>query len=74
VEIHTLPLHFEKILKGSEGGQCHPARDIPRLVRLAAAGRIQYDGMVTHEFGLDDINEAIHLMRTGSSGRILLNL
>lgn len=74
VEIYTLPLHFEKVLKGSEGGQCQPARDIPRLVRLAAAGRIHYDGIVTHEFALDDINEAIGLMRSGTSGRILLNL
>jgi S-(hydroxymethyl)glutathione dehydrogenase/alcohol dehydrogenase len=73
VEIYTLPLHFEKILKGSEGGQCQPARDIPRLVRLAAAGRVKYDGIVTHEFALDDINDAIGLMRAGSSGRILLN-
>jgi S-(hydroxymethyl)glutathione dehydrogenase/alcohol dehydrogenase len=74
VEIYTLPLHFEKVLKGSEGGQCQPARDIPRLVRLAEAGRISYDGIVTHEFALDQINDAIGLMRDGSSGRILLNI
>jgi S-(hydroxymethyl)glutathione dehydrogenase/alcohol dehydrogenase len=74
VEIYTLPLHFDKILRGSEGGQCQPARDIPRLVRLAEAGRISYDGIVTHEFPLDDINDAIALMRCGASGRILLNI
>jgi len=74
VEIYTLPLHFEKILKGSEGGQCQPTRDIPRLVRLAAAGRVHYDGIVTHEFALDQINGAIDLMRAGNSGRILLNM
>ena len=74
VEIYTLPLHFEKVLKGSEGGQCQPARDIPRLVRLAEAGRIDYDGIVTHEFALDDVNDAIELMRGGTSGRILLNI
>jgi S-(hydroxymethyl)glutathione dehydrogenase/alcohol dehydrogenase len=74
VEIYTLPLHFDKVLKGSEGGQCQPARDIPRLVRLAEAGRIDYDGIVTHEFALDDVNDAIELMRSGDSGRILLNI
>ena len=74
VEIHTLPLHFDKVLKGSEGGQCQPARDIPRLVRLAGSGRLSYDGIVTHEFALDDINEALLLMREGTSGRILLNI
>lgn len=74
VEIYTLPLHFDKVLKGSEGGQSQPARDIPRLQKLAEAGRISYDGIVTHEFSLDDINPALDLMRSGSGGRILLNI
>jgi len=74
VEIYTLPLHFEKVLKGSEGGQCQPARDIPRLVRLAEAGKINYEGIVTDEFSLEKINDALDLMRSGKSGRILLNI
>ena len=74
VEIYTLPLHFEKVLKGSEGGHCQPARDIPRLVRLADAGKINYDGIVTDEFPLERINDALDLMRSGKSGRILLNI
>jgi S-(hydroxymethyl)glutathione dehydrogenase / alcohol dehydrogenase len=74
VEIYTLPLHFEKVLKGTEGGQCQPARDIPRLVRLAEAGKINYDGIVTDEFPLEKINDALDLMRSGKSGRILLNV
>ncbi|WP_158812825.1 zinc-binding dehydrogenase [Methylocapsa sp. S129] len=74
VEIYTLPLHFDKVLKGSEGGQCQPARDIPRLVRLAEAGKINYDGIITDEFPLEKINDALELMRSGKSGRILLNI
>ena len=74
VEIYTLPLHFDKVLKGSEGGQCQPARDIPRLVRLAESGKINYEGIVTNEFSLDQINDALDLMRSGRSGRILLNI
>jgi S-(hydroxymethyl)glutathione dehydrogenase/alcohol dehydrogenase len=74
VEISTLPLHFEKVLKGSEGGQCQPARDIPRLLRLAEAGRIDFEGIVTDEFPLYRINDALDLMRSGKSGRILLNI
>jgi S-(hydroxymethyl)glutathione dehydrogenase/alcohol dehydrogenase len=74
VEIYTLPLHFDKVLKGSEGGQCQPSRDIPRLVRLAEAGRINYDGIVTDEFPLERINDALELMRSGNSGRIVLNI
>jgi S-(hydroxymethyl)glutathione dehydrogenase / alcohol dehydrogenase len=74
VEIYTLPLHFDKVLKGSEGGQCQPARDIPRLIRLAEAGKVNYEGIVTDEFSLERINDAFDLMRSGKSGRILLNI
>ena len=74
VEIYTLPLHFDKVLKGSEGGQCQPARDIPRLIRLAEAGKVNYEGIVTDEFSLEQINDAFDLMRSGKSGRILLNI
>ncbi len=70
VTIYTLPIHFEKVLNGSEGGHCQPARDIPRLIRLAEAGKISYDGIVTDEFALDEINDALDLMRSGKSGRI----
>lgn len=73
-EIYTLPLDFEKVLKGSEGGQCQPAHDIPRLVRLSDAGKVSYRGIVTHEFALDDVNDALDPMRRGTSVRILLNI
>jgi S-(hydroxymethyl)glutathione dehydrogenase/alcohol dehydrogenase len=62
------------VLKGSEGGQCQPTRDIPRLVRLAEAGKINYEGIVTDEFPLEQINDALDLMRSGKSGRIVLNI
>ena len=40
VNIYTLPIHFKKILKGSEGGSCVPHIDIPRYIRLIKAGKI----------------------------------
>ncbi len=74
VEIYTLPLHFEKVLKGSEGGHCHPERDIPRIVKLEQAGKLSFEGLVTHTFDLEHINDALDLMRSGESGRILLDI
>lgn len=74
VEIKTLPLHFNKVLTGSEGGSCKPDRDIPRLMRLTDAGKISFDGIITHEFTLDQVNDALDLMRTGKSGRVLLKV
>lgn len=74
VTIYTLPIHFNKILKGSHGGSAHPEIDIPRIARLTKAGRISFSGIVTHEFPLDQINTALDLVRSGTAGRVLVNL
>lgn len=74
VTIYTLPLHFKKVLTGSHGGSIEPDVTIPKLIRLVEAGRMTLDGLVTHEYPLVDINEAIHTMRTGAAGRILIRM
>ena len=74
VTIYTLPLHFNKILTGSHGGDARPHIDIPRLIRLSKAGRLSFDGIITHEFPLERINEALDVVRSGTAGRVLLNI
>jgi Zn-dependent alcohol dehydrogenase len=32
------------------------------------------DGLVTHEFSLQEINQALQLMRSGEAGRILVRM
>ena len=71
VTIYTLPIHFNKILTGSHGGDAVPQVDIPRLIRLNKAGRLSLDGLITHEFPLDQINEALDVVRSGAAGRVL---
>jgi S-(hydroxymethyl)glutathione dehydrogenase/alcohol dehydrogenase len=72
VSIYSLPLHFKKVLTGSEGGEAEPHNDIPRYVRLVQAGRLKLDGLITHEFRLEQINDAIALVRSGEAGRVLV--
>jgi len=72
VSIYTLPIHFNKILKGSEGGSAVPHIDIPRYIRLIEAGKMKLDGLITHEFKLDNINDAIKLVKSGDAGRVLV--
>ncbi len=72
VTIYTLPIHFNKVLTGSHGGDAVPHVDIPRLIRLNRAGRLSFDGIITHEFGLDQINTALDLVRSGNVGRVLV--
>lgn len=74
VNIYTLPLHFDKVLTGSHGGDADPDRDIPRLTRLVRAGRLSLDGIITHELPLDEINIGLDLVRSGSAGRVLIDL
>ena len=74
ISIYSLPLHFKKVLTGSHGGSAEPHVDIPRLVRLMRAGKMTLDGLVTHEFPLDRVNEAIATVRRGEAGRVLLKM
>jgi S-(hydroxymethyl)glutathione dehydrogenase/alcohol dehydrogenase len=74
VTINTLPIHFNKILTGSHGGDALPHIDIPRIIRLNQAGRLSLDGIITHEFSLAEINAALDVMRQGTAGRVLLDV
>src|SRR5215204_3803370 len=74
VSIYTLPIHFKKVLTGSHGGDAVPHVDIPRLIRLTEAGRFSLEGIITHEFALDDINDALAVVRSGNAGRVLINV
>ena len=74
ISIYSLPLHFNKVLKGSHGGSAKPHIDIPRYIRLYNAKKIHLDGLITHEFNLDQINQAIELMRSGKTGRCVIKV
>lgn len=74
ISIYSLPLHFRKVLTGSHGGSAEPHVDIPRYVRLLKAGKMTLEGLVTHEFPLDEVNEAIATVRRGEAGRVLLRM
>ena len=74
VSIYTLPLHFNKILKGSHGGDVNPGLEIPRLIRLVQSQRLKLNGIFTHTFNLDKINEAISFLRSGEAGRVLVKV
>jgi len=71
--ISTLPLHFEKQLTGSHGGECRPDVDIPRYVRLVREGRLHLAGLIGKRYPLADINTAITDMTSGRlAGRAIV--
>jgi len=74
ISINSLPLHFNKILTGSHGGDAIPDVEIPRYIRLMESGKMDLNGIITHEFDLEEINDAIDLFRSGKAGRIILKI
>ena len=38
-QLYPLPLHFDKTISGSHGGNSKPDHDIPKLIRLINAGK-----------------------------------
>lgn len=75
VSIHTLPLHFGKVLTGSHGGSARPEQDIPRFGELAVAGTLQLSEMATGRYPLAAINDAIEDLRSGRvAGRCLIEV
>lgn len=65
--LYTLPLHFGKRITGSHGGEAVPQEDIPRYLRLVAAGRLRLDHLVTETHPLAAINTALDRMRSGEA-------
>lgn len=73
--IYTLPLHFEKTLAGSHGGECQPEFDIPNYVRLCNSGKLCLNRLIGRRYPLQEINQAIDDMRTGAiAGRPLIEI
>ena len=74
ISIYSLPLHFNKILSGSHGGDSIPDVEIPRYIRLINQNKMTLDNIITHEFKLTEINKAIDIFRTGKAGRIIIKM
>lgn len=63
-----------KTIKATQGGRFSPSKDIPRYVKLYQAGLLDIDNLITHRTTLDNINDAIEMMRTGKANRIIVDL
>lgn len=71
---HLFGVSEGKTIKATQGGRFLPSKDIPHYVKLYQAGLLDIDNLITHRTKLDDINNAIELMRSGKAGRIIIDL
>jgi S-(hydroxymethyl)glutathione dehydrogenase / alcohol dehydrogenase len=63
-----------KMMKATQGGEFSPSKDIPRYIKLHKAGVLKIDDIITHRAKLEEINEAISLVRSGRAGRIIIDI
>jgi Zn-dependent alcohol dehydrogenase len=64
----------EKKLIGCTLGSCNALRDIPRLLALWQAGRLDLESLVTARRPLAEINEAMSDLRAGKGVRTVLDV
>jgi Zn-dependent alcohol dehydrogenase len=64
----------ERKIMGSCLGGCNGRRDIPRVVALWRAGRLDLEGMITARRPLEEINEAMADMTAGIGLRTVLTI
>lgn len=74
ITIDSFPLHFGRRVLGSHGGDTRPDVDIPRYLQLHNLGKLKLDEQITHRFSLDDINQALEVVRCGEAGRCIVSM
>lgn len=63
-----------KTLMDSQGGGTDPNADIPLYLTYWRRGLLKLKELITHRFPLEDVNEALDIMRSGAAGRIILEM
>ncbi len=61
-----------KTLMDSQGGLANPSIDIPRYLKLYKIGKLKFDNLITHNYQLEQVNEAVELMKKGEAGRCMI--
>jgi S-(hydroxymethyl)glutathione dehydrogenase/alcohol dehydrogenase len=76
VEVALPAIEFlsEKAIRGCYYGSADVAAELPRLAALAADGRLDLAGVVSHVTGLDGVQDALDRLRRGEGARTVVVL
>jgi S-(hydroxymethyl)glutathione dehydrogenase/alcohol dehydrogenase len=74
ISIDPFNLIRGKRIVGTWGGEAQPDRDIPLHVNLYLTGKLNLGAMITHEYKLNDINQAFDDLEHGKVGRALIDM
>lgn len=73
LEIRPAELQVGKSIKGTVYG-CYRGEQIPQLVEDYVSGKLQFDVLITHKMGLDKVNDAFDLLKSGKSIRSVIHM
>jgi S-(hydroxymethyl)glutathione dehydrogenase / alcohol dehydrogenase len=74
ISFHPFDLIQGKRIMGTWGGESKPDQDIPRYVRAYLRGTLPMDVLITHEYALENINQAFGVLVKGQAGRIVIKM
>lgn len=74
IEIPGGALLMEKKLVGSLYGSSRIHKDMPRILALYKAGKIDLDGLITKRWPLEQINDGLDALRNGEVARSILEI
>ena len=60
-------------IRTTQAGNFDPDLDIPRYSKLYKKGIINIESLITNRYNISNINEAVQQLKTGKSGRIIIN-
>jgi S-(hydroxymethyl)glutathione dehydrogenase/alcohol dehydrogenase len=74
ISLDPMDLIRGKRIVGTWGGETQPDCDILIYVNLYLSGKLQLDGLITHECRLEDVNQALDDLGHGKVGRALIDM
>jgi len=74
ISIDPMDLIKGKRIVGTWGGESQPDQDIPLYANLYLAGKLKLEALITHEYRLDEINQAFNDLGQGKVGRTLVKM
>jgi S-(hydroxymethyl)glutathione dehydrogenase/alcohol dehydrogenase len=63
-----------KQIRGTWGGGSRPDHDIPLYADLCVSGRLPLGRLISHEYSLDDINQALAELNRANVSRALVKM
>jgi S-(hydroxymethyl)glutathione dehydrogenase/alcohol dehydrogenase len=72
--IDPMELIRGKRIVGSVGGECFADRDIPSFAEWFRLGRLPLSKMVSHQFSLEEVNDAFSVLASGRARRCVIDM